>query len=62
MKAHIIKDGSFNVSQVSSVKRWWKKIQACVPKVQRNDTVKLASYIVWNILKSEDNRCSKVKR
>jgi hypothetical protein len=43
-------------SQASSVKKWWSKIHACVPKIQRIETVKLASYITWNIWKERGQR------
>jgi hypothetical protein len=40
-------------SQANSVKKWWSKIHACV---QRIETVKLASYITWNIWKERGQR------
>jgi hypothetical protein len=43
-------------SQANSVKKWWSKIHACVPKIQRIETVKLASYITWNIWKERGQR------
>jgi hypothetical protein len=49
-------------SQASSIKKWWSKIHACVPKIQRIETVKLASYITGTFGKSKDKGCFKVKK
>jgi hypothetical protein len=32
------------------------------PKIQRNETVKLASYIIWNIWKERGQRVFQVKK
>jgi hypothetical protein len=43
-------------SHASSVKKWWSKIHAYAPKIQRNETIKLAFYIIWNIWKEGGQR------
>jgi hypothetical protein len=43
-------------SRALTVKAWWGKIQSCVPKDQRKETITLACYTVWHIWKERGRR------